>query len=70
MARRAEHLPTHYERVVLQRLSTSAEMSARNLDPGGRTLSKLLAKGWIERGTARHYRITLLGEAALRMPMR
>jgi hypothetical protein len=45
-------------------------MSARNLDPGGRTLSKLLAKGWVERGTARHYRITLLGEAALRMPMR
>jgi DNA-binding MarR family transcriptional regulator len=44
-------------------------MPAGNLDPteNGRTLSKLLAKGWIEQSaSSRHFRITSLGEAALR----
>jgi DNA-binding PadR family transcriptional regulator len=72
MAVRAEHVPTHRERVVLQKLSAGAEMPSTKLDPtaAGRTLSKLLAKGWIERGASRrHYRITQLGEAALRAPI-
>jgi DNA-binding PadR family transcriptional regulator len=72
MALRAEHVPAHRETVVLQKLRAVAEMSSSKLDPtaAGRTLSKLLAKGWIERGVnRRHYRITQLGEAALREPI-
>jgi predicted transcriptional regulator len=69
MPNRPEHLPTHYERAVLQKLSAGAAMPARNLDPteSGRTLSKLLAKGWIEQNAAsRNFRITSLGKEALR----
>jgi hypothetical protein len=61
MPARADHLPTHYERGVLQKLSAGAEMLARHLDASenGRILSKLLAKGWIEQSaSSRHFRIT------------
>jgi hypothetical protein len=68
MAVRAEHVPAHRERVVLQKLRAGVELPSSRLDPtaAGRTLSK----GWIERGASRrHYRITQLGEAALRAPI-
>jgi hypothetical protein len=71
MPARAKHLPNHFERTILQKLRTRDELSARNLEPTGHgIILKLMAKGWIERGTSSgHYRITPAGDAALRTPL-
>jgi hypothetical protein len=71
MPPRASHLPNIYERSVLQKLSSNVEMPTANLSSSA-TFVKLLAKGWIERGSsAQVYRITPTGSAALRakLPM-
>src|ERR1700750_382295 len=71
MPAREKHLPTHFERTALQRLKISKELSARDLEPTtDRTISKLMAKGWIESGSsAGRYRITTAGEAPLITPL-
>jgi hypothetical protein len=67
MPARASHLPTHVERIILQKLRGS-ELSLRELEPTSRsTILKLTKKGWIERGRSiGTYRITALGEKAVR----
>ena len=65
---RSSHLPTHLERIVLQKLLAGESPSAK-LSPTTRSrlIEKLVAKGWIEHGSAaRIYRITPAGEAAMR----
>jgi len=73
MPTRASHLPTHLERSALQKLAARGELSARSLEPTGkRTILKMMAKGWVERGGVRGtYRITSAGNGALRaqLPM-
>jgi hypothetical protein len=68
MPTRASHLPSHIERRALQELRAKGELSARKLEPTGlKTLQKMIAKGWLERGdTVGMYRITVAGETALR----
>lgn len=74
MPARASHLPTNSERDALQRLRASGEMTLKALGPTThRTVLKMIAKGWVERGNdSRTYRITPDGDAALRakMPLR
>jgi hypothetical protein len=71
MPAREKHLPTHLERTALQALRAGSELSARELEPTTRrTILKLMAKGWIERGSSsRLYRITPVGEDALRIQL-
>jgi hypothetical protein len=65
MPPRARHLPTVFKRKILQKLSRG-ELPATRLSPVA-TVGKLLAKGWINRGSSlRVYQITPAGEAALR----
>jgi hypothetical protein len=68
MPARASHLPTHVERIILQKLRSGSELSLRELEPTSRsTLLKLTKKGWIDRGQSiGTYRITALGEKAVR----
>jgi hypothetical protein len=67
MPARASHLPSYIERRALQELRLWGELSARNLLPTGQqSVLKMLAKGWIERGSTGTYRITPAGDAALR----
>jgi hypothetical protein len=71
MPARDKHLPTHRERIVLQRLRVRDELSAKDLEPSThRTILRLMAKGWIERGSsAGRYRITSAGNEAMRAPL-
>jgi hypothetical protein len=63
----ASHPPTDLERSGLQQLLGIPELDAAKLQPvGDRTIKPLLAKGWIERGSAD--RVTPDGESALREP--
>jgi hypothetical protein len=65
MPPRAGHLPTVFERKILQKLSRG-ELPATRLSPVA-TVRKLLAKGWIGHGSSlRVYRIMPAGEVALR----
>jgi hypothetical protein len=61
------------ERTLLQKLRTGLELPLRKLDVTGsrsQAIKKLVAKGWIERGASNgSYRITPLGDAALRTPL-
>jgi hypothetical protein len=67
MPARPSHLPTHLERIALQKLLTGELPSAKLRPTSSRIIGKLVAKGWIERGSApRIYRITAAGEAAMR----
>jgi DNA-binding PadR family transcriptional regulator len=68
MPPRASHLPTHAERIALQKLRAGNELSLRELEPTSRlTIAKMSNKGWIERGASNGiYRITQLGQEALR----
>ena len=66
MPARANHLPNVFERNALQELRIG-ELPGPRLGTAS-VIAKLLAKGWIERGsTARIYRITPAGKEALRM---
>lgn len=69
MPARASHLPTSSERDALQKLRAGRELALRDLEPTGkRTVSNMLSKAWIERGSAAGtYRITSAGLAALRV---
>ena len=69
MPARASHLPNVYERNALQELKIG-ELPGRRIGTAS-LIAKLLAKGWIEHGTAaRTYRITSAGIEALRTPLR
>ena len=69
MPARDSHLPNVYERNALQELKIG-ELPGRRIDTAS-LIAKLLAKGWIEHGTAaRTYRITSAGIEALRTPLR
>ena len=74
MPARASHLATNSERDALQRPRISGEMTLKAIGPTThRTVLKMMAKGWVERGSdGRMYRITPDGDAALRakMPLR
>jgi hypothetical protein len=63
---RASHLPTLFERDALQKLRVKGEMPGAKL-ASGKTVQKMLAKGWIERARSNlGYVITSAGEAALK----
>jgi hypothetical protein len=69
MPSRVQHLPSYPERAILQKLRTGVEVAARSLDATGKgkTIPRLVAKGWIEPGySSGCYRITPEGQAALR----
>jgi hypothetical protein len=69
MPARDSHLPNVYERNALQELKIG-ELPGRRIGTAS-LIAKLLAKGWIEHGTAaRTYRITSAGIEALRTPLR
>ncbi len=69
MPPRAGHLPNVYERNALQELKIG-ELPRPRIGTAA-IVAKLLAKGWIEHGTAaRTYRITSAGIEALRTPLR
>ena len=57
----------------MQKLAAHGELSTRSLEPTGqRTILKMAAKGWVERGgLGGTYRITSAGDRALRaqLPM-
>ena len=67
MPPRASHLPNYRERIALQKLARG-ELPIVKLHPTGRpTLSKMMAKGWVEQGEAKEsYRITPAGHSALK----
>jgi len=67
MPPRASHLPNYRERIALQKLARG-ELPIVKLHPTGRpTLSKMIAKGWVEQGEAKEsYRITPAGHSALK----
>ena len=71
MTPRPSHLPNHYERSALTKLTSGRELPPSMLLPASRTtIAKLLKKGWIERaGSIQLYRITEAGKAALRADM-
>jgi hypothetical protein len=68
---RASHIPNSLERTMLQKMSATEGLLARQLYPGGQeTLDRMIAKGWIEKQmdakAGARYRITPAGEAALK----
>jgi hypothetical protein len=65
---RPDHLPSYVERNALLKLRSGHELPLGKLSPTGHSsILKMIAKGWIVRGTASgSYRITPEGEAALR----
>jgi hypothetical protein len=68
-APRPSHLPHYIERAALQKMSPIYGLPLAKLHPAGeRTVARMLAKGWIERGldgtTGAVYRITTAGNAA------
>jgi hypothetical protein len=68
MPARDSNLPNVYERNALQELKLG-EMPARRLGTAS-VIAKLLAKGWIEGGSAaRTYKITAAGKQALQTPL-
>ena len=66
MPSRASHLPSHFERTMMQKMRASGELPIR--EARSPTTSKLLAKGWIER-TSSGFRVTAAGEQALKAKM-
>jgi hypothetical protein len=64
---RPSHLPNHAERNALQMLNARGALSSKNLYPtGAPTLSKMVAKAWIDRIGTDTYAITPSGLAALK----
>ena len=68
MPARASHIPHNTERTALQKMSVVRGLSLEHLHPAGkRTISGMVAKGWIERQPdGRTYCITPSGAAALK----
>lgn len=67
MPMRADHLPTHRERVALSLLLDHGELLLKKLHPAGlTTIAKMVDKTWIERVGPGTYRITPAGKAALK----
>jgi hypothetical protein len=66
---RPAHIPHNIERTSLQRIARGGWFPATSLLPAQRrTISKMLAKGWIERRSdGALYQITAAGLAALKM---
>jgi predicted transcriptional regulator len=62
------HIPHMTERTALQKMSVTQGLSLQQLHPvGKKTISVMVAKGWIERQPdGRTYCITSAGAAALR----
>jgi hypothetical protein len=68
MSPRDSRLPNVFERNALQELKLG-ELPAQRVGTSS-VIAKLLAKGWIEHGSAaRTYRITFAGTEALRTPL-
>src|ERR1700712_1806591 len=60
---RASHLLTTIERGALQKLRASGEMTLAAIGPFHRTVLKMIAKGWVERGSdGLTYRLTPDGD--------
>jgi hypothetical protein len=67
MPPRESHLPTYFERTLMQKARASGELPIR--EARSPTIVKMLAKGWIERNASNAFRVTPTGEIALKAKM-
>jgi hypothetical protein len=66
MPPRADHIPVHRERRILQLLRDRGELTETQLHPGPVTVQKMVAKGWVEAVGPGTYRITSAGISAMK----
>lgn len=66
MPPRADHIPVHRERRILQMLRDRGELTETQLHPGPVTIQKMVAKGWVEAVGPAKYRITSAGISAMK----